>query len=327
MRVERQRTIARPALAAAAFLASAPIASAHSQPLQYPAKPIEMTVPFGPGTAADATVRRLAEGMTKRLGVAVPVVNRAANGGTVAFMHVTQQRPDGYSVGYVTSSISTSYHSGAVQFDHTAFVPVARVIIEAPVLVVRAGAPWKTLKDVVEDARKSPGKLRIGNAGNGTLTHLSASALFLGAAASVSHVPLGEDEATANLLGNRVEAAVLLPPALIERVKSGDLRVVAALGSRRDPAFPDTPTATEAGYPVAFDLWRGIVVPRGTPATVVKRLEEAIRDIVASPEFQEAGRRLAFLPAFLAADEFGRLIAADDGKLASVMDKLGLKKR
>jgi tripartite-type tricarboxylate transporter receptor subunit TctC len=321
------RTIARPALAAAGLLASALIASAHAQPLAYPAKPIEMTVPFGAGTAADATARRLAEGMTRRLGVAVPVVNRAANGGTVALMHVTQQRPDGYSVGYVTSSISTSYHSGAVQFDHTAFVPVACVIIEAPVLVVRADAPWRTLKEVVEDARKSPGKLRIGNAGNGTLTHLSASALFLGAGASVSHVPFGEGQAAASLLGNRLEGAVQLQQALTRQVGSGDLRVLASLGSRRDPAFPDMPTATEAGYPVAFDLWRGIVVPKGTPAAVVKRLEEAIRDIVASPEFQEAGARLGFLPAFLAADEFGRLIAADDGKLAAAMEKLGLKKR
>jgi tripartite-type tricarboxylate transporter receptor subunit TctC len=327
MGVERLRNIAWPAIAGAGALTGALVASAHAQPAQYPIKPIEMTVPFGAGTAADATVRHLAEGMTRRLGVAVTVVNRAANGGAVAFMHVTQQRPDGYSVGYITSSISTSYHSGAVQFDHTAFVPVARVTIEAPVLVVRADAPWMTLKDLVEDARKSPGKLRIGNAGNGSLTHLSASALFLGAGASVAHVPFGEGEATANLPGSRAEAAVQLPPVLIGQVKNGELRVLAGLGSGRDRAFPDAPTATEAGYPVAFDLWRGVVVPKGTPATVVKTLEEAISDIVASPEFQEAARKLGFLPAFLAADEFGRLIAADDGKLAAVMDKLGLKKR
>ena len=109
--------------------------------------------------------------------------------------------------------------------------------------------------------------------------------------------------------------------------RAATLRVLAALGSKRDRIFPDTPTATEAGYPVALDLWRGIVVPKGTPAVAIKKLQEAIQATVASPEFQEAGTKIGFLPAFLPAEEFGRLIAADDGKLASVMDKLGLKKR
>jgi tripartite-type tricarboxylate transporter receptor subunit TctC len=140
-------------------------------------------------------------------------------------------------------------------------------------------------------------------------------------------VPFGEGQATVNLLGSRVEGVVQLPPALIGHVKSGDLRVLAALGSKRDRIFPDTPTATEAGYPVALDLWRGIVVPKTTPAAAIKKLEEAIKATVASPEFQEAGKKIGFLPAFLPAAEFGRLIVADDGKLATVMDKLGLKKR
>ena len=93
-----------------------------------------------------------------------------------------------------------------------------------------------------------------------------------------------------------------LPPALIAQVKGGDLRVLAVLGPKRDRIFPDTPTATEGGYPVALDLWRGIVVPKGTPPEVIKKLEEAIRQTVASPEFQEAGDKIGFLPAFLPAE-------------------------
>jgi tripartite-type tricarboxylate transporter receptor subunit TctC len=294
---------------------------------QFPTKQIEMTVPFGAGNAADVTARHLAEGVAKWLGVPVPVVNRTGGGGAVAFTHVMQQRPDGYSVGYITSTISTSYYSGVTAFDHTAFAPVARVTIETPVLVVRADAPWRSVGEMVEDAKQNPGKLRIGNSGIGTHTHLSASALFLGAGAKVIDVPFGEGQATVNLLGGRIEGVVQLPPALIAHVKSGDLRVLAALGSKRDRIFPDTPTATESGFPVALDLWRGIVVPKSTPADVIRRLEESIRATVASPEFQEAGSKIGFLPAFLSADEFGRLIVADDGKLASVMNDLGLKKR
>ena len=321
------RNISLPAMLLAGLLSSGLAYSARTQPAPFPTKPVEMTVPFGAGNAADVTARHLADGMAKRLGVPVPVVNRTGGGGAVAFTHVTQQKADGYSVGYITSTVSTSYYSGVLPFDHTAFAPVARVTIETPVLVVRADAPWKTLKEMVEDAKKNPGKFRIGNSGVGTHTHLSASALFLGAGAQVIDVPFGEGQATVNLLGSRIEGVVQLPPALIGHVKSGDLRVLAALGSKRDRIFPDTPTATEAGYPVALDLWRGIVVPKSTPTAVIKKLEEAIKATVASPEFQEAGTKIGFLPAFLPADEFGRLIVADDGKLASVMGKLGLKKR
>ncbi len=261
-----RKIISWPAMALAGLLSSVMVYSGQSQPAPFPTKPVEMTVPFGAGNAADVTARHLADGMAKRLGVPVPVVNRTGGGGAVAFTHVTQQRPDGYAVGYITSTVSTSYYSGVLPFDHTAFAPVARVTIETPVLVVRADAPWRTLKEMVEDAKKNPGKFRIGNSGVGTHTHLSASALFLGAGAQVIDVPFGEGQATVNLLGSRIEGVVQLPPALIGHVKSGDLRVLAALGSKRDRIFPDTPTATEAGYPVALDLWRGIVVPKSTPA-------------------------------------------------------------
>jgi tripartite-type tricarboxylate transporter receptor subunit TctC len=294
---------------------------------QFPTKAVEMSVPFGAGNAADVTARYLADGMTKRLGVPVTVVNRPGAGGSVAFAHVAQQRGDGYAIAYITSTISTSYYSGVLTFDHTAFAPVARVTIETPVLVVRADATWKTVGDMVTEAKQNPGKFRIGNSGIGTHTHLSASALFLGAGATIIDVPFGTGQATVNLLGGRVEGVVQLPPALIGQVKSGELRVLAALGSKRDRIFPDIPTATEAGFPVALDLWRGIVVPKGTPAEAVKKLEESIRGTVESPEFLQAGEKIGFLPAFLPAREFGQLIATDDAKLASVMDALGLKKR
>jgi tripartite-type tricarboxylate transporter receptor subunit TctC len=294
---------------------------------QFPNQPIEITVPFGAGNAADVTARHLADGMAKRLGVAIPVINRPGGGGAVAFTHVQQQKPDGYSLGYITNTISTNYYSGIISFDYKAFAPVARVTIETPALVVRADAPWQSVKEMVEEAKQNPDKLRIGNSGTGTHTHLSASALFLGAGAKVIDVPFGGGQATLNLLGGRVDGVVQLPPALISHVKSGSLRVLAVLGPKRDRIFPDTPTATEGGYPVALDLWRGIVVPKGTPADAIAKLEAAIRDTVASPEFREAGEKIGFLPAVLPAQEFGQLIGADDAKLAEVMQALGLKKR
>ena len=290
-------------------------------------KPVEMTVMFGAGSAADVTARHLAEGMAKILQSPVPVVNRTGGGGAMGYTHVSQQKPDGYSIIWNSNSISTNYYSGTLQFDYTAFDPVARVSVEIPALAVRADSPWNTLKDLVEYAKANPEKVRVGNSGTGSHTHFAASALFATAGAKTVDVPFGAGQAVVNLLGSRIEATVQLPAALVAHVKSGDLRILAVLGSRRDAVFPDVPTAQEQGYKVALDMWRGIAVPKGTPKPVIAKLEEAVKKTVESNEFKEAGKNIGFTPAYLPASEFGKVIATDDKKLADVMTELGLKKK
>src|SRR5215510_11501719 len=280
-------------------------------------KAIEMTVMFGAGSAADVTARYLADGMAKRLNVPVPVVNRTGGGGAIGYSHVQKQRADGYSIIWNSNSISTTYHSGTLPFDYKAFEAVARVSVETPVIAVRADSPWMTLKDLVEYAKANPGKVRIGNSGTGSHTHFSASALFA----------FGEGQAVVNLLGSRIEGIVQLPAAVVPHVKSGDLRVLAVLGGKRDPIFPDIVTAGEAGYSVQLDMWRGIAAPKGTPKAVVAKLQNAIKQTVESQPFADAGKAIGFTPSYLSADDFGKLIARDDAKLAQVMTDLGLKKK
>jgi len=317
------RSIGSGILVAVALCAGAP-ASAQQFPQ---GKPVEMTVMFGAGSAADVTARYLADGMARALNVPVPVVNRTGGGGAIGYNHVSQQKPDGHSIIWNSNSISTNYHSGILQFDYRAFDPVARVSVETPVLAVRADAPWKTLKEFVEYAKSNPGKVRIGNSGAGSHTHFAASALFVTGGAKVIDVPFGEGQAVVNLLGSRIEGVVQLPAAVVAHVKSGGLRVLAVLGSKRDPIFPDVPTANESGYAVALDMWRGIAVPKGVPKPIIVRLQNSIKTTVESEAFKEAGKSIGFAPAYLPADDFGRLIASDDAKLASVMVELGLKKK
>ena len=303
-------------------------AGAPASAQQFPqGKPVEMTVMFGAGSAADVTARYLADGMARALNVPVPVVNRTGGGGAIGYNHVSQQKPDGHSIIWNSNSISTNYHSGILQFDYTAFDPVARVSVETPVLAVRADAPWKTLKELVDYAKSNPGKVRIGNSGAGSHTHFASSALFLTGGAKVIDVPFGEGQAVVNLLGSRIEAIVQLPAAVVAHVKSGDLRVLAVLGSKRDPIFPDVPAANEVGYKVALDMWRGIAVPKGVPKPIIAKLQDAIKGTVESPAFRDAGKSIGFMPAYLPANEFGKLIASDDAKLASVMVELGMKKK
>ena len=289
-------------------------------------KPIEMTVMFGAGSAADVTARHLADGMSKALKVPVVVVNRTGGGGAVGYTFVSQQKPDGHAIVWNSNSISTTHHAGTLSFDYSAFDPVARVSIELPVLAVKADSQFKTLGDLVGYAKANPGKVRIGNSGAGSHTHFTAAAAMATAGAKVIDVPFNGGEATVNLLGGRIEAVVQLPAAIVGHVKSGDLRVIASLGTKRDVLFPNVPTAQEQGVNFGLDLWRGIAVPKGTPKEAIAAMESAIKTTVASPEFAAAGEQLGFAPAFLSAGAFGKLIAEDDVKLASVMTELGLKK-
>ena len=288
-------------------------------------KPIEFVVLFPAGSSADVTARVLAEGMGKQLGTNIVVVNRPGGGGAVGYKYAAAQAADGYHLVWNSNSISTTYHTGTLAFDYKAFAPVARVQVETPLLFVRGEAPWKNLRDFVQQAKANPGKLTVGNSGTGSHTHFSSVWLFSAAGAQVTDVPFGAAQVVPSLLGGHVDAVVQLPGALAGAVKAGTVRALVALSATRDRAFPDVPTAREQGVNAAAELWRGVAVPRGTPPKVVARLEDAIRRTVASPEFVSAADKLLVMPAFAPAAEFGKLIAQEDVEIARSIAALGLK--
>jgi tripartite-type tricarboxylate transporter receptor subunit TctC len=289
-------------------------------------KPIEFIVLFPPGSSADVTARVLAEGIGKHLGTQVVVVNRPGGGGAVGYKYAAGQSADGHHLVWNSNSISTTYHTGMLSFDHSAFAPIARVQVETPLLFVKGDAPWKNLRDIVQHAKANPGKLNIGNSGTGSHTHFSSVWLFNGAGAKVVDVPFGAAQVVPSLLGGHVDGVIQLPGALAGMVRSGSVRALVALSAARDPFFPDVPTAREQGINVAAELWRGVAAPKGTPPRVVTRLEEAIRKTVTAPEFAKAMEKLLVAPAFMPAAEFGKLIAKEDSEIARAVGALGLKK-
>src|SRR5262245_12685140 len=287
---------------------------------------VEITVLFPAGTSADVTARLLASGMAKPLGANVIAVNRPGAGGAIGYKYVASQKPDGYSLVWNSNSISTTYHSGQLQFDYKAFDPVARVLLESVVVAVRGDSKWKTLKALLADARAHPEEVTVANSGVGSHTHISSAALFRTANVKVTDVPYAAAQIVPNLVGGHVIAAVQFPAALAANVQSGRLRLLATLTARRDPAFPDVPTARELGFDVVLDAWRGIATPRGTPQAVISVLEKAIREAVESADFAATSEKLYARPGFLPAGEFGKLIAAEDAYLARIMGQVGLKK-
>jgi tripartite-type tricarboxylate transporter receptor subunit TctC len=287
---------------------------------------VEITVLFPPGSSADVTARLLADGMSRRLGTRVIVVNRPGGGGAVGYRYVAGQKPDGHSLVWNSNSISTTHHMGLLALDYESFAPVAQVLVESPVVAVRGDAKWRTLGALVADGKARPEGITVGNSGVGSHTHITSVALFRAAGARVVDVPFGAAEVITSLLGSQVDAVVQLPAALSEHVKSGQVRLLATIASGRDPAFPDVPTAGELGLDVSLEAWRGIAAPRGTPKAVIEAYEAAIKDTVESPEFMQACIRLGARPAFLPADQFGQLIAKQDVELAQLMEIIGLKK-
>ncbi len=289
-------------------------------------KPIEMTVLFPAGTSADVTARVLGDGMSKQLNTNIVVVNRPGAGGAIGYKYAAAQTPDGHHIVWNSNSISTSYHSGTLAFDYKAFEPVAQVQVETPLLVIKADSPWKDLRDFIAYAKTVPGKITVGNSGAGSHTHFTSVSLFKPAGVEVIDVPFGAAQVVPSLLGGHVQAVVQLPGALASHVKAGTLRVLAALSAKRDPLFPEVPTAREQGFNIAAELWRGVAVPVGTPQAVIAKLEDAIRKTVGSPDFVKASERLLVTPAFLPAAEFGKVITKEDGEIAHLMQTLGLKK-
>ena len=309
------------------FICALVAMAAWAQEPPYPHRgPVEITVLFPAGTSADVTARMLADGMAKVLGQRVLVVNRPGAGGAIGYKHVAAQKPDGYALVWNSNSISTTYHSGQLSFDYQAFDAVARVLVESPVVAVRADGRFRTLRELLDAAKAKPKAVSIGHSGVGSHTHLCLVALEHAAGVQMNEVPFAAAQVVPSLIGGHVDALVQLPAALSGPVKQGQVRLLAALTPDRDPALADVPTAREQGIDVALEAWRGIAVPRGTPKSTIAELERAIRAAVEAPEFQKGAENLGVRPAFMPPAEFGRLIAKEDAAIASLMQSVGLKK-
>jgi tripartite-type tricarboxylate transporter receptor subunit TctC len=312
-------SIRRVALAAAALAIMATPGLAQ----QFPAgKPIEMTALFGAASASTQTARVLADGMAKALGVPVPILDKPGAGGAVGYMYLSQQKPDGHSIVWSSNSISTTFHNGQLPFDYKNLEHIARITVENPALAVKADSPWKSLKELIEYAKANPDKVRVGNSGQGSQTHIASVALFTTAGAKIIPVHRTGGQATADLLAGRIEVMVQFPQVVVPHVKSGELRVLALLSSIPDPVFPDVKSAKAQGYNVDMPLWRGISAPKGTPKAVIAKLQDAAKKAVESPEFKEAGKKIGFTPAYQPSDAFNKMVAEDDKLTATVIKEI-----
>jgi putative tricarboxylic transport membrane protein len=309
------------AVALTALVLAVPAVSA------FPTKPVELTVLFGAGSAADLLARKLAELAARDLGQPVAVVNRTGAGGAVGYTYVKGQPADGHSIVWNSNSISTAYHAGNMKLDYTAFAGVAALTSEPVSLAVRADAPWRDLREFLAHAKAHPGHVRIGNSGRGSFTHLAAVALENRAGVKMTHVPFGRELAITTVLGDKIEASVQLPAEIMTQVTGRQVRVLAISGDKRLPSLPDVPTFKENGVDLAMTLWRGIAAPTGTPAEAIARLERAFVGAAQSAEYRDFAARVGATVEVIGARDFDRFVAGDDREVATLMEQIGLKKQ
>ncbi|MDH5286490.1 MAG: tripartite tricarboxylate transporter substrate binding protein [Betaproteobacteria bacterium] len=274
----------RQLLAAAALAALAPLAHAQGA---YPTKPIRLVVPFAPGGTSEIVSRAVAQQLSTQLGVSVVVENKAGGAGTIAMNEVAQAAPDGYTLilGHVGTLAVNPYAMAKQPYDvDRDFLPVALLARVPNVFVVRAEVPAKNLKEFVALAKKDPGKLNYGSAGNGSAGHLAFEYLKLVTGIDVVHVPYrGTGPQLQDLLGGRLDASSAGLPALMQHIKSGKLRTIAVGTPQRVAALPDVATVAEDGYKdFETSQWYGIIVPKGTPREIVVKLNAEINKALAS---------------------------------------------
>jgi len=272
----------------------------------YPSRPITMVVAFPPGGVADITARPTAFAMERMLKQRVIIENKPGAAGATGNAYVANAKPDGYTLLMALSSISVIPEAERLQ-----------------VLVVRKEAPWATVKDFVEDAKKRPGKISYSSSGIFGALHMPYTLLEHATGITLWHVPYsGGGPALQALLGSQVDSTVGGPAAMIGQIKGGRLRPLASFGSKRLASLPDVPTLKELGIDAEYFIWAGLMAPAATPPAVRKKLRESLRQAVQDPDFRNAMAKVETPINYLDAPEFQKFWDADANKLAEAVKRV-----
>lgn len=315
------RTIAAFALAAASAAASAQA---------YPERPIRFVVPFPPGGAADLTGRTLGRALGERLGQPLVLDNRGGAGGTIAVEIVAGAAPDGYTVLFATmgTQVINPHLYSKLRYDPIRdFAPVSLTHVTPRVLVVHPSVKANSVVELIALAKRSPGALTFGSAGNGSSSHLSGELFNAMAGTSMTHVPYkGSGPAATDLLAGRISMSFDSIAVYKDHIVLGKLRALGVTTLNRSEALPSVPTIAEAGLP-GYDIsnWLGVLVPAGTPPAIIARLNAEIRHANSDAEMKKKLLAVGIEPVHSTPEEFAQLIRADLAKWGKIVKASGAR--
>ena len=256
----------------------------------YPSKPIKLVCPFLAGGATDMAARAIALELSKSLGQPVTVDNRPGAGGNIGGSEVAHAAPDGYTIMLTTSgiqAINPALYSKMPFNPSKDFAPIGTFVSMNNVLVVPPSSKFKTVQEIINAAKASPGELNYASSGSGTSIHMSGELFKSLAKVDISHIPYkGSSAALVDLMGGQVMMMFDNLPSSMTYIKSGKLRAIATSGTKRDPSLPDLPTIAEAGVAgYESGVWFGLVAPSNTPKEIITRLNTEMVKGTKSPEF------------------------------------------
>jgi tripartite-type tricarboxylate transporter receptor subunit TctC len=297
---------------------------------QYPSRPLKMIVPFPPGGSTDILARVLAQKMSEGLAQPVVIDNRPGAGGSIGAEAAAKSAPDGYTLmmGHLgTLAVNPGIYKKLPYDPVKSFAPVSLMAIVPSVLVVNNALPVRSAAELIAYAKKNPGKLAYGSAGNGSTSHLTTEYFKLATGTDILHVPYkGVGPMLTDLVSGQISMGLNGAPAVMPHVSSGRLRALAVSSLTRLPSLPDIPTLDEAGVK-GFEAngWYGIVVPAGTPRELVMRLNGEIRRDMGTPELKQRLDAEGAIPAADSSEDFAAFIASEIARWGSVLKRAGIE--
>lgn len=295
----------------------------------YPARTVHLIVPYTPGTGADILARLLGPKLGERWNIAVVTDNKPGATGNIGTELVAKSAPDGHTLLLVATSFGTTPAlKRALPFDPVkSFAPVALVATSGLVVVVNAQLQARSIRELVELAKREPGKLHYSSPGNGGPQHLAMELLKLETGMNIVHVPYkGAAGALADVVGGHVQATIAAVQTAQAQILSGKLRGIGVMSAGRSPAFPEVPTLKEQGLPeLEVETWYGAFAPAGTPAGVVSKVNLEINSLLKEPAILQVLSRQGMTPAGGPPERLDELVRRELARWTRVVNAAGIK--
>ena len=272
----------------------------------FPTKPIDLVVPYGPGGSHDLTARALASVAHQYLGQPLLVELKAGGGGAVGSQYVIRAKPDGYTLmlgGSGPNTIFALVQKAPIGPDQ--FTPIARINYSPAVFAVQAQAPWKTFRDVIDHMKKNPGKFNFANTGTWGAGDFPMRMVARAAGVEYNNIPFdGGGPALLAVLGGNADGSFLFTAQLLPQIGAGKMRALAVSDTRRHRDLPNVPTLREEGVDVVFTQWRSVLAPKGVPQAITQKLEASFKRVTEDSSFQALVKQLGDEIQFQGGKEF-----------------------
>ncbi len=314
-------------LGLAAALLTAPV---WAQADAWPSRPIQMVVPFPPGSSPDTLARMVAEPLAQKLGQPIVVENKPGAGGNIGTRQVAKAKPDGYTLLLTINGpivTAPALYKKTLGYDPDTDLQVISMVGTSPnVLVVPADAPADTVQQFVERARAKPGALNYGTVGPGSSSHLGMVMLEQAAGISLLQIPYtGFPQVITSIVAGDIHAGFMVPGVAMPQAKAGKVKVLGITSMEESDVLPGLPTIAAQGYPDFESIsWDALFVPAGTPDDIVQKLNKNVLEVLAMPAVQKQLATLYFTAAPTSPTEAEEMIAREKTKLTALIEKLGI---